>query len=79
MDKRGRPKKASWATFYLPHLSNGTTDDCLTMASSAFTAINMKHDRVAAELYARVLTLLRTTFRSKDVHKIGNQVRHAIL
>lgn len=74
VDRRGQPRKANWATFYLPHLSQGTTDDCLTLAISAYTAINMQHEDKAAALYSQVLGLLRHTLSSKDAHKIDNQV-----
>lgn len=73
--RRQDRKMTNWAGFFLPHLSTGSSDDPLSLALVAFTALRLKDRVTGFVFYSHVLSLLRIILAKQDASSMNNQVR----
>lgn len=72
--RRHDRRMTNWAVFFLPHLSTGSSEDPLSLALVAFTAMRLKDRITGMTFYAHLISQIRVILKRKAASAMGNQV-----
>ncbi|ORY81335.1 hypothetical protein BCR37DRAFT_40937 [Protomyces lactucae-debilis] len=57
--RKNTPRVTTWASYYLPHLATGSTNDALSLALAAYTGLVLHKQIDAINFYVKALRALR--------------------